>query len=271
MGEVNVGDSPTPSQGEHEDEDETIRFRICKAISEREMTTDEVMAKLGREHQSLSPRMTELKKDGLLDLTGERRLTRLGGYADVLRWKPSEPPTMENVRRKKKKAEASDKPTRRLLHVSFSRLVLRHLESARGVRARDEVIEESLWQWLQRQETETGNGKEQSQPTPSKVRAASPSLPAILLTAGKTSFLGNPMAADVVPEVGVSLPLPQDTKAANRLLNQYIKNQKADRFADIQAARTGQSVTVSVTIEQQSDHHNDGGTTPITTKEKPSV
>jgi len=46
-------------------------------------TSDEIEAHLDWTHQSVSPRLTELKRDGLIEDTGKRRPTRLGKTARV--------------------------------------------------------------------------------------------------------------------------------------------------------------------------------------------
>lgn len=52
-------------------------------------TCDETEDRLGLIHQSASARFSELKRDGRILATGERRLTRSGRYAAVYRVAPA--------------------------------------------------------------------------------------------------------------------------------------------------------------------------------------
>ena len=48
------------------------------------LTCDEVIVSSGLPHQSVSPRISELLRDGALRRTGEKRRTRTGKLAHVL-------------------------------------------------------------------------------------------------------------------------------------------------------------------------------------------
>ncbi len=61
------------------------RARIITLLRERELTCEEVSLALSMPYTTCSARLSELKKDGLAVATGERRPTRSGSPAAVLR------------------------------------------------------------------------------------------------------------------------------------------------------------------------------------------
>jgi DNA-binding transcriptional ArsR family regulator len=63
------------------------RAQIIGLLKEREMTADEISEKLGISVNRLSGRLSELKRDGIVVDTGERRPTRTGSPAAVVRLK----------------------------------------------------------------------------------------------------------------------------------------------------------------------------------------
>lgn len=58
-------------------------YDLVEASGARGMTPAEVQNALGRSHQSISPRMTELDQKGLIVDSGARRRTESGGQATV--------------------------------------------------------------------------------------------------------------------------------------------------------------------------------------------
>jgi len=61
-----------------------LRYKVLSTIKARgNATCDEIESLLDLSHQSCSARVTELKRDGLIEDTGEKRLTRQGRKARV--------------------------------------------------------------------------------------------------------------------------------------------------------------------------------------------
>lgn len=63
------------------------RARIAAYLTDRVATCDQIEQALNMRHQTASARVSELLKDGLIERTGERRKTRTGCGAAVLRLK----------------------------------------------------------------------------------------------------------------------------------------------------------------------------------------
>ena len=61
------------------------RARIITLLREREMTCEEVSLALSMPYTTTSGRLAEMKRDGHAEATGERRKTRTGCWAAVLR------------------------------------------------------------------------------------------------------------------------------------------------------------------------------------------
>jgi len=59
-------------------------YRYALRVGERGITADEISDKAGLIHNRVAPRISELKRDGLLVETDRRRPTRLGKMARVL-------------------------------------------------------------------------------------------------------------------------------------------------------------------------------------------
>lgn len=57
---------------------------LAKARGEHGLTADEAAEHFGVHHNTVAPRISELKKDGLLAPNGTRRLTRSGCKAAVV-------------------------------------------------------------------------------------------------------------------------------------------------------------------------------------------
>ena len=63
-----------------------LRRRCLEALNDNgPMTADEIAARLGASVLSIRPRVTELRKEGLIEPTGERRPNRSGRSANVWR------------------------------------------------------------------------------------------------------------------------------------------------------------------------------------------
>lgn len=61
------------------------RRRILRHLEAKDATCDELEVALDMRHQTCSARLAELKKNGLVIVTGERRATRTGCKAAVVK------------------------------------------------------------------------------------------------------------------------------------------------------------------------------------------
>jgi predicted Rossmann fold nucleotide-binding protein DprA/Smf involved in DNA uptake len=65
----------------------TLREKVLQAIKTRPMTADEVAAFIGEDILAIRPRVSELKKMGLITPTNTRRANKSGLMANVLTFK----------------------------------------------------------------------------------------------------------------------------------------------------------------------------------------
>lgn len=61
------------------------RWLALRAFMERPMTSEEVAIRVDRKYVAISPRISELRRTGLIEATGLRRVTTSGQEADIHR------------------------------------------------------------------------------------------------------------------------------------------------------------------------------------------
>jgi len=64
-----------------------LRAKVLQLLIKKPLNSDEIAEALGEDYANIRPRVTELKDDGLIEKTGERRPSRMGNPMNVWRAK----------------------------------------------------------------------------------------------------------------------------------------------------------------------------------------